>query len=94
LDDFLFAIPKDDDGGSTHFRAVQAKILADIDTAGFSLSKPKLKLDHSQVLEFLGHIVDLVKNLLTVTDTRVREFKASLEFCLSHLFVSSWTVTC
>lgn len=84
LDDFLFAIPKDADGGSTQFRAVQAKILADIDAAGFSLSEPKLKLDPSQVLEFLGHIVDLVKNLLTVTDTRVREFKETLEFCLSH----------
>ncbi|CAL8470196.1 g9738 [Coccomyxa elongata] len=48
LDDFLFAIPKDVDGGDTQFRAVQAKILADIKAAGFSLSEPKLKLDPSQ----------------------------------------------
>ncbi|CAL8472192.1 g11734 [Coccomyxa elongata] len=32
----------------TVFRAVQAKILADIKAAGFSLSEPKLKLDPSQ----------------------------------------------
>ncbi|CAL8466245.1 g5781 [Coccomyxa elongata] len=48
LDDFLFAIPKDVDGGDTQFRAVQAKIFADIKAAGFSLSEPKLKLDPSQ----------------------------------------------
>ncbi|CAL8465739.1 g5275 [Coccomyxa elongata] len=48
LDDFLFAVPKDVDGGDTQFRAVQAKILADIKAAGFSLSEPKLKLDPSQ----------------------------------------------
>ncbi|CAL8461715.1 g1246 [Coccomyxa elongata] len=52
LDDFLFAIPKDVDGGDTQFRAVQAKILADIKAAGFSLSEPKLKLDPSQELLF------------------------------------------
>ncbi|CAL8470818.1 g10360 [Coccomyxa elongata] len=50
LDDFLFAVPKDVDGGDTQFRAVQAKILADIKAAGFSLSEPKLKLDPSQAL--------------------------------------------
>ncbi|CAL8467794.1 g7342 [Coccomyxa elongata] len=38
----------DVDGGDTQFRAVQAKILADIKAAGFSLSEPKLKLDPSQ----------------------------------------------
>lgn len=71
LDDFLFAVAKGVDGSSAVFKRVQAQVLQDIRSAGFSVSVPKLKLDLVQALEFLGWHVDLAKNSLTASNDRV-----------------------
>lgn len=54
LDDFLFAVARDSDGGYSNFYRVQKHILQDIKDAGFSLSELKLQLDPRQSIPFLG----------------------------------------
>ncbi|BDA42539.1 probable Gag-Pol polyprotein at N-terminal half [Coccomyxa sp. Obi] len=83
LDDFLFAVAKDADGGSSAFKLVQAQVLQDIRSAGFSVSVPKLQLDPEQALVFLGWLVDLAKNSLTASNDRVQEFLKTLQRLLS-----------
>ncbi len=79
LDDFLFAVAKGDDGGSAAFKRVQAQVLQDIRSAGFSVSVPKLQLDPEQALVFLGWLVELAKNSLTASNDRVQDFLKTLQ---------------
>ena len=45
LNDFLFAVAQDADGGHKLFKGVQQRVLNDIEAAGLSLSVLKLVLD-------------------------------------------------
>lgn len=83
LDDFLFAVARDADGGSSTFSRVQRDVLGDIDAAGFSLAVPKLQLEARQALVFLGWLVDLAKNSLRAAPARVLDFKNTLERLLT-----------
>ena len=85
LDDFLFAVAEDLEGGRlTLFKGVQARVLSDIRAAGLSLSIPKLVLDPQKRIQFLGYIVDLGANKLTVDPKRVLKLKALLEELLGR----------
>ena len=53
-------------------------MLSDIQAAGFSLSIPKLVLAPQKSVKFLGYIVDLGANRLTVDPSRVLKLKAIL----------------
>ena len=66
LDDFLFAVAGDANGGHSFFKSVQQRVLSDIQAAGFSLSIPKLVLAPQKSIKFLGYVVDLGANRLTV----------------------------
>lgn len=76
LDDFLFAIASR--LGPAGFNTAQQLVLSDIAAAGFSTSAPKLRLDASHVRDFLGFVLDTQRGLLSVTDTRLTELKATL----------------
>ena len=78
LDDFLFAVAGDANGGHSLFKSVQQRVLNDIQAAGFSLSVPKLVLAPQKSVKFLGYIVDLGANRITVDPSRVLELKAIL----------------
>ena len=78
LDDFLFAVAGDANGGHSLFKSVQQRVLSDIQAAGFSLSIPKLVLAPQKSVKFLGYIVDLGANRLTVDPSRVLKLKAIL----------------
>ena len=83
LDDFLFAVAEDADGGHKLFKSVQERVLNDIEAAGLSLSVPKLVLDPQKCIQFLGYVVDLGANRLTVDPKRVVKLKALLEKLLT-----------
>ena len=53
-------------------------MLGDIEASDFSLSVPKLVLNPQKVIQFLGYIVDLGANRLTVDPKRVVKMKALL----------------
>ena len=78
LYDFLFAVAGDANGGHSLFKSVQQRVLSDIQAAGFSLSIPKLVLAPQKSIKFLGYIVDLGANRLTVDPSRVLKLKAIL----------------
>ena len=78
LDDFLFAVAGDANGGHSFFKSVQQRVLSDIQAAGFSLSIPKLVLAPQKSIKFLGYVVDLGANRLTVDPNRVLKLKAIL----------------
>ena len=78
LDDFLFAVAGDANGGHSLFNGVQQRVLSDIPAAGFSLSIPKLVLAPQKSVKFLGYIVDLGAKRLTVDPSRVLKLKAIL----------------
>ena len=71
IDDFLFAVAADADGGHSFFESVQKRVLSDIKASGLSLSIPKLVLDPQKSIKFLGWMVDLAANRLTVDPKRV-----------------------
>ena len=75
IDDFLFAVASDADGGHTLFKSVQKRVLDDISASRFSLSVSKLVLDPQKVTQFLGYIVDLGANRLRVDPKRVVKLK-------------------
>ena len=68
----------DANGGHSLFKSVQQRVLSDIQAAGFSLSIPKLVLAPQKSVKFLGYIVDLGANRLTVDPSRVLKLKAIL----------------
>ena len=76
LDDFLFAVAGDATGEHSLFKSVQQRVLSDIQAAGFSLSIPKLVLAPQKSIKFLGYIVDLGANRLTVDPKRVMKLKS------------------
>ena len=78
LDDFLFAVAGDATGEHSLFKSVQQRVLSDIQAAGFSLSIPKLVLAPQKCIKFLGYIVDLGANRLTVDPKRVTKLKSIL----------------
>ena len=78
LDDFLVAVAGDATGEHSLFRRVQQRVLSDIQAAGFSLSIPKLVLAPQKSIKFLGYIVDLGANTLTVDPKRVTKLKSIL----------------
>ena len=78
LDDFLFAVAGDATGEHSLFKSVQQRVLSDIEAAGFSLSIPKLVLAPQKSIKFLGYIVDLGANRLTVDPKRVTKLKSIL----------------
>ena len=78
LDDFLFAVAGDATGEHSLFKSVQQRVLSDIQAAGFSLSIPKLVLAPQKSIKFLGYIVDLGANRLTVDPKRVTKLKSIL----------------
>ena len=78
LDDFLFAVAGDATGEHSLFKSVQQRVLSDIQAAGFSLSIPKLVLEPQKSIKFLGYIVDLGANRLTVDPKRVTKLKSIL----------------
>ena len=83
LDDFLFAVAGDATGEHSLFKSVQQRVLRDIQAAGFSLSIPKLVLAPQKSIKFLGYIVDLGANRLTVDPKRVTKLKSILGQLLS-----------
>ena len=68
----------DANGGHSLFKSVQQRVLSDIQAADFSLSIPKLVLAPQKYVKFLGYIVDLGANRLTVDPSRVLKLKAIL----------------
>ncbi|CAL5224726.1 g7458 [Coccomyxa viridis] len=84
IDDFLFAVAPDPDGKHSLFKSVQEQVLGDIEASGFSLSVPKLVLDPQKVIQFLGYVVDLGLNRLTVDPKRVVILKALLRQLLAR----------
>ena len=68
----------DASGGHSLFKSVQQRVLSDIQAAGFSLSIPKLVLAPQMSINFLGYIVDLGVNRLSVDPSRVLKLKAIL----------------
>ena len=78
LDDFLFAVAGDATGEHSLFKSVQQRVLSDIQAAGFSLSIPKLVLAPQKSIKFLGYIVDLGANRLTVDPKRVTKLNSIL----------------
>lgn len=84
IDDFLFAVARDPKGGHSLFKSVQKRVLNDIEAAGFSLSIPKLVLDPQKSIQFVGYIVDLGANKLTVDPKRVLKLKSILEQLLAR----------
>ncbi|CAL5222083.1 g4390 [Coccomyxa viridis] len=84
IDDFLFAVAPDPDGKHSLFKSVQEQVLGDIEASGFSLSVPKLVLDPQKVIQFLGYVVDLGLNRLTVDPKRVVKLKALLRQLLAR----------
>jgi len=79
LADFLFAVAGEaGDAQFKLFKAVQRQVLSDIEAAGLSLSIPKLVLDPQKCIQFLGYVVDLGANKLTVDPRRVLKLKALL----------------
>ena len=78
LDDFLFAVAGDATGEHSLFKSVQQRVLSDIQAAGFSLSIPKLVLTPQKSIKFLGYIVDLGANRLTIDPKRVVKLKSLL----------------
>ena len=62
---------------------MQERVLNDIEAAGLSLSVPKLFLDPQKCIQFLGYVVDLGANRLTVDPKRVVKLKALLEKLLT-----------
>ena len=83
LDDFLFAVAQDADGGHKLFKSVQQRVLNDTEAAGLSLSVPKPVLDSQKCIQFLRYVVDLGANTLTVDPKRVMQLKALLERLLT-----------
>ena len=78
LDDFLFSVAGEANGGHSLIKSVQQRVLSDIQAAGFSLSIPKLVLAPQKSFKFLGYIVDLGANRLTVDPSRVLKLRAIL----------------
>jgi hypothetical protein len=76
LDKFLFTVAGDADGGNSLFKSVQQRMLSDIQAPGFSLFIPKLDLAPQKSVRFLGNIVDLGANRLTVDPNRVLKLKS------------------
>jgi hypothetical protein len=64
--------------GLIRFKSKQQRVLSDIQAGGFSLSIPKLVLAPQKSGKFLGYIVDLGANRLTVDPSRVLKLKATL----------------
>ena len=62
---------------------MQQRVLSDTQAAGFSLSIPKLIFAPQKSVNFLGYIVDMGANRLTVGHSRVLKLKAILERLLA-----------
>ena len=73
LDDFLFAVAPDADGGHCDFDRVQRRVLADFAAAGFTLNPRKLALAPAHRLEFLGFTVDTVVGRISASAVRAAE---------------------
>ncbi|MCG8672764.1 MAG: hypothetical protein MI867_25410 [Pseudomonadales bacterium] len=73
LDDFLFAVAPDADGGHCEFDRVQWHVLDDFTAAGFTLNPQKLQLDPSPTIEFLGFSIDTVAGRIGASRVRAEE---------------------
>ena len=84
LDDFLFGVKEEADGGHAQFDRVKVLIIKDILASGFALSIPKLDLLAAKAKNFLGFIFDLQKGQFLVTEVRVTELMETLKAILER----------
>jgi PAS domain-containing protein len=86
LDDLLFAVAPDTDGGSRAFFALQRLIFADLAAAGLSVSWPKVMLDWLMRRQFLGFIFDSssASGRISVSAVRASELQLSIASALAR----------